>query len=363
VEQLAGAPTPLHIHPFPPQPNVDDLTRTFEQAFIQSQQTQQHEHHRSGYAIVPAAHDHVRPPSVNNHLFASLHNFLHSPNMPSPLLASQATTQTVGAHLSLHDKVRLRDRSTILARHLFSDQGDAFADAQANTLLAGLGIAAHEVPARLAIVGDSDAWQQVWQQQQQQQPPAEAGVAHQQWHLRHGSAGGHAAGGVGRAWVDEFSAPVETWARQFAGAHPSAGDTWAHEFAQAPETALLPAAEAADTVLQSARLAAVLESDPHGKFKDSQFLRFLSKMSQGQTDIAKPRGAAGWAAEFASGGGATALLHTPQETVSRPDLWAQQFELGQGAEEAALASSSADAWAHDYVQLQARGDYSLSMST
>lgn len=36
----------------------------------------------------------------------------------------------LAAQLSVADKVRIRDRSTIMARHLYADQGDRFADTQ-----------------------------------------------------------------------------------------------------------------------------------------------------------------------------------------------------------------------------------------
>ncbi len=38
-----------------------------------------------------------------------------------------------GVALSVPDQCRVRDRSTIMARHLYADMGDAFADAQAST--------------------------------------------------------------------------------------------------------------------------------------------------------------------------------------------------------------------------------------
>lgn len=36
----------------------------------------------------------------------------------------------VVASLSVTDKCRIRDRATILARHVYADQGEAFADQQ-----------------------------------------------------------------------------------------------------------------------------------------------------------------------------------------------------------------------------------------
>ena len=38
----------------------------------------------------------------------------------------------LASSLSLSDKCRIRDRSTIMARHMFADQGDRFADMQVN---------------------------------------------------------------------------------------------------------------------------------------------------------------------------------------------------------------------------------------
>jgi peroxin-5 len=45
-----------------------------------------------------------------------------APGPPPPL--------DIAGQLSLGDKCRIRDRSTILARHMFADMGEGFADQQ-----------------------------------------------------------------------------------------------------------------------------------------------------------------------------------------------------------------------------------------
>lgn len=91
------------------------------------------------------------------------------------LLAAPPGPLPPGGALSVPDQVRLRDRSTILARQLYAEQGPAFADGQVAALLAALRIDAAALPGALHHVHDQ-GWHALWQQQQQQQ---QAGRAHE----------------------------------------------------------------------------------------------------------------------------------------------------------------------------------------
>ncbi|GAX85689.1 hypothetical protein CEUSTIGMA_g13104.t1 [Chlamydomonas eustigma] len=68
------------------------------------------------------------------------------------------------AALSVVDRCRIRDRCTILARHMFADRGPEFADLQVGQLLSTLHIYPMDLPAELPHVHDP-AWHSLWQQQ------------------------------------------------------------------------------------------------------------------------------------------------------------------------------------------------------
>lgn len=366
---------------------VDALTGTFEQAFREAHGSgAQARAQPPGGLVAPHAaappHFAAPPHAVSGHapapggarspeLHAALHAFMHTPaHAPVRLAAASAA-----AHLSIPEKVQIRDRSTILARHLFADRGDAYADAQAGTLLDSLGIAPHELPGRIEATGvaDKDAWQQIWQQQQQQrlaEPPAaeeraqralaqQAQPAQVQGWLSDWHAGGHGHApavhaqppGIGGTWATEFS---QSGHATEAAAQP--GDAWAGEFAQQREAAgVAHPSESQAAAHHSAKLAQVLSSDPEDKFRDSKFLQFLSKMSQGQTDFAPPAAtgsawvdefaankADGWAAQFAD---AQAQAQAPAPAEAGLG-WAQELGSGTGGVDAA------EAWAEDFRQQQ-----------
>ena len=383
IERLAGpqAGSSQTIPAMPSQlPNVDALTDTFEQAFRDASTLR-----TGGVPQLPPGQRVHMPPGLQPHapafgpqvagpagaqLHASLHTFMHTAPHARPMPPTAAgSAGAVGANLSLHDKVRIRDRSAILARHLFADRGDAFADSQAHTLLANLGISAAELPQRSGGPVDADAWSQVWQQQVARgEPPAMAQLAAQPPHAR--------LGAQGNAWADAFAAAqpqqarAAQWAAQFADAPqaaagpalqghswanefhsaaepPSTGAAWAEEFEQSGMATGVQAAESdVDAAQQSRRLADVLQRDPEGKFNNSQFLQFLSKMSQGQTDFSTSSTAegasdgtnAGWVDEFVNA--------APPAAAAAPDAWAGEFASRQQQSNATQAAAS---WAEDFV--------------
>jgi hypothetical protein len=56
--------------------------------------------------------------------------FVRSALAPGAAAAAGPLPPELAAQLSVADKVRIRDRSTIMARHLYADHGDKFADLQ-----------------------------------------------------------------------------------------------------------------------------------------------------------------------------------------------------------------------------------------
>ena len=193
--------------------------------------------------------------------------------------------------------------------------------------------------------------------------------------------GGREAGPPGaERWAEEFSGVKQSagaaWAAEFrASPEPSshAGDAWAAEFrqeqaAQAAESAAPLTAVQAETAAQSARLAATLAADPEGKFRNSQFLQFMSRMSRGELvaegDGVTERRAApnagedavgnAWASEYA----AARATGTADGSVGAadPSGWASEFgaRAASGARAAVAGpsgSSGAHRWADEFADL------------
>ncbi|GIL78820.1 hypothetical protein Vretimale_176 [Volvox reticuliferus] len=288
----------------------------------------------------------------------------------------------LAAQLSVADKVRIRDRSTIMARHLYADQGDKFADMQVDHLLASLRIDPRELPAQLNHVHHAD-WHDAWRAAAGAPPPsvaaelAAAGGAAAQlpggpapwdaiWEQRHGPAAGPGGPATlmrppSTGWATEFAAaqaPQQpapaSWATEFAAsaAVPAAAETtastWAADFKQEQDQSATTATDqqqgqqvtrgsAGDTRATSAALAAVLSQASDPKMRNSKFLQFVSKMSKGELILEdnkvverRPE-AASWAAEFAG---------QQQGTAAAPSQWAAEF-AGQRPGVAGPAPSSA----------------------
>jgi hypothetical protein len=145
------------------------------------------------------------------------------------------------------------------------------------------------------------------------------------------------------------------------------GEQWAAEFEQSQAApAIATAAGSQKAVAEySRRLASVLAADPQQKFKDSQFLKFLSKKSEGGGDlgaadgtqsgtswahefvaeasVGNVPGAAAWAGEFAAG-----------EAAGRAREWVQDFTAGQPAAGVPVGSDTdaVAAWAEDFSMQQ-----------
>ncbi len=235
--------------------------------------------------------------------------------MPLPAPAVEA--------LSMRDKCRIRDRSTILARQLFTDLGGHFADEQVSSLLASLNIDVRQLPATAADT--PEAWDRIYQAA----APRQAGGA--AWHPRsvssdHAAAAAMMAAGGGQAqqWAADFAeqqrrqqqqqrqGPAVEWAEEFTDLQ-APGGAWASEFSGglgAVEGQLKVegrVAEDGDALAQTRRLADTLAADSNPKFQNSKFLKFLSKMSRGELVLEENKVwglACGWVGE-----GTRVVLH------------------------------------------------------
>lgn len=384
VERLAGGPSGASVLPF--DPAFQEFERIYNEGLGQGPVPGR------GPAVAPSqyAMPHAHGPAPSriasgpSLVFSALHNFLQNGRMRAPF--QPRGLASAPAPLTVHEKIRLRDRSTILARHLYADHGDAFADQQVGALLHSLGINAHELPAQVNNV-DHGAWDAVWNQQTaappdpwvaraQAQEAAGAGGTGAVWAnqfegphsdtLRDAPAGVAPAAwaaeferrqqppGAQRAWAEEFSGVRSSevadgdWAAEFAnGAAGTAGE-WAQEFEGAQAGGTADAEGAARE--HSRRMMDVLARDPDARFEKSQFMQFLSKMSQGEVTFQggrlmdKAAAATGnaWAAEFAA-----------QEAVAGAPAGGGLQEVG--AEQFAQGSD-AGAWAEDFQRLQEQQD-------
>ncbi|KAK2439841.1 putative UDP-N-acetylglucosamine--peptide N-acetylglucosaminyltransferase SPINDLY [Trifolium repens] len=249
-----------------------------------------------------------------------LHSFLDSsrggiPFHPAPL-------PVLG--LSEGDKQCIRDRSSIMARHLFADKSEEFIHAQVNALLSSLDIDSNvrgkgPMPERFRELDD------YWNESQGNQ--------------MHGA---HAADG----WISEFSQNRErydnpdAWANSFEQQHGVNG--WASEFEHSQLSSVdqmrgmnmsnIAAME------QTRMLANTLAQNADPKFQNSKFLQFVSKMSRGEliiddnqvkeTALPAP---GDWASEY-------------QQQYNRGDAWAGEFLNNK-----AFSGVGPEMWANEFA--------------
>ncbi|KAK7322426.1 hypothetical protein VNO77_25805 [Canavalia gladiata] len=301
-------------------------------------------------------------------LSSFLHSFLDSsrggiPFHPAPL-------PVLG--LSEGDKQCIRDRSSIMARHLFADKSEEFINAQVNALLCSLDIDSN-VRGKGPMTERFRELEDYWNESQ--------------GNLRLGAP---AANG----WITEFSQHREnldnpdSWANSFEQQHGVNG--WVSEFGQSQLSSVdqmrgmnMPNFAAME---QTRMLANTLAQNGDPKFQNSKFLQFVSKMSRGELIIddnqvketALPA-SGDWAAEYQQQydrGHAWAgeflndkVYHGPDQWVNEfttqgpernavDDQWVNEFsklnvndwadEFGQQIGEGALGDSSSDNWAQAY---------------
>ncbi|MEW5308013.1 MAG: hypothetical protein WDW38_000004 [Sanguina aurantia] len=230
----------------------------------------------------------------------------------------------LSSQLSVAEKVRIRDRTTIMARHMFAEQGDQFADQQVQTLLDSLSIDSAQLPSRLQHAHDP-AWHDIWgkdntahaQQQQQQLQQQQLEQQHRQMLTRQqrSTAADVVAGAAAAAGV----APWE--------------DVW--------------------------RKSAVGRAgDPDPKMRNSKFLQFISKMSRGELLLDDNKvvevdaAAAQWADDFqrAQPQQRSHMLHQQQQGGGS---WAEEFNANTAA--AAARAQGISEPAADWADQFARG--------
>ncbi|KAL2335854.1 hypothetical protein Fmac_010300 [Flemingia macrophylla] len=269
-------------------------------------------------------------------LSSFLHSFLDSsrggvPFHPAPL-------PMLG--LSEGDKQCIRDRSSIMARHLFADKSEEFIDAQVNALLCSLDIDSNvrgkgPMPERFREL--EDYWSE------------------SQGNLRLGAP---AADG----WITEFSQHREkygnpdSWANSFEQQYGANG--WVSEFEHSQlssvdqmrgmNTSNFAAME------QTRMLANTLAQNSDPKFQNSKFLQFVSKMSRGELIIdenqVKENATSGdWATEYNqqyNHDHAWAGEFLNDKVYHGPDQWANQFTT-EGQQHDAVD----DQWVNEFSKL------------
>jgi len=275
----------------------------------------------------------------------------------------------------------VRDRTTIMARHVFADRGDVYADAQVSSLLASL----HIDPAALPAEAEhrSATWEGIWGSQQPPEPAvAETAAAD-------GSAA--AAGAVlpsfpPDAWAEEFAGEADRGlsvepqsASEWIGEFVS-GPSWAQEFASGASTGqgqtareveaepIASRRELSGAAWHSKQLAETLAADQDPKFQNSKFLQFVSKMSRGELVVEDNKvvertpqevGSA-WAGEFSGDQQHRDMEEAWKGAVPTPAAWADEFAGGgeqsyfdawveQFANEGGLQPNAfADDWLEEY---------------
>ncbi|PNW73046.1 hypothetical protein CHLRE_14g616750v5 [Chlamydomonas reinhardtii] len=313
------------------------------------------------------------PPMLAPHFHAFMRGALRAgaAGPAASVMGGPPLPPELAAQLSTADKVRIRDRSTIMARHLYADHGDRFADMQVGQLLASLRIDPRELPAQLNHAHPAD-WHEAWRTGAQAAggapPPsvaaelAAAGGAAAAaapweaiWNQRHGPPGpsGMMVRAPSTGWASEFAAqhpmaaqgpplggaaaaPGAAWATEFAGGAAAPADTasaWAADFKSEQDTATAPGTQGqagrtgtADPRATTAALADVLSKSADPKMRNSKFLQFVSKMSKGELMfednkvVERTADASAWASEFGQQHGMP-----PPQAHQQPAQWANEF--------------------------------------
>ncbi|KAG8365214.1 hypothetical protein BUALT_Bualt18G0081100 [Buddleja alternifolia] len=231
-----------------------------------------------------------------------LHSFLHNSNGGVPL--RPALLPQLG--LSEGDKQCIRDRTSIMARHVFADKSEDYIHAQVNSLLSSLDFN-NDIRAKGPMPGRFQELEEHWNESQGMRPGP------------HGSDG----------WVAEFTQhqiardDPNLWVQSFERQHGANG--WASEFDhEQSQLASIDQIRSSNisnlaAMEQSRMLAHTLAQNNDPKFQNSKFLQFVAKMSRGEMTIEdnqfKP------AAFSAPGDWATEY----EQQYSGGQSWANQF--------------------------------------
>ncbi|KAH6768159.1 peroxin 5 [Perilla frutescens var. frutescens] len=268
-----------------------------------------------------------------------LHSFLHSGHGSMPF--RPASLPVLG--LSESDKQCIRDRSSIMARHLFADKSEDFIHTQVNALLSSLDID-NDIRARGPVPGRYPELEEYWNESQSMKP----------W-----------SGGAD-GWVSEFAQQrvprddPNMWVQSFERQHGANG--WAsefeHEHSQLASMDQMRATGVPNLAAmeQTRMLAHTLAQNNDPKFQNSKFLQFLSKMSRGEITVEdnqfKPAAISApgdWAAEYEqqySGGRSWADQFANEQLSQGPHGWANEFAAERGKH--GLAE---DEWVDEFSKL------------
>ncbi|GFP90610.1 peroxisome biogenesis protein 5 [Phtheirospermum japonicum] len=251
-----------------------------------------------------------------------LHSFLHSSQGSLPF----RPTSLPVLGLSEGDKQCIRDRSSIMARHLFADKSEDFIHAQVNALLSSLDID-NDIRARGPIPGRFPEMEEYWNESQ-----------------------GMKLGPLGAdGWVSEFSQQQlprddpNMWVQSFERQHGSNG--WASEFEhEQSQLASFDQMRGSNisnlaAMEQTRMLAHTLAQNNDPKFQNSKFLQFLSKMSRGELTVEdnqfKPAAFSApgdWATEYEqqySGRQSWGDQFANEQLSHGPHGWANEFAAEQ----------------------------------
>ncbi|XP_074584433.1 peroxisome biogenesis protein 5 [Curcuma longa] len=244
-----------------------------------------------------------------------LHSFVDSGRAGVPF--HPATLPVLG--LSQGDKQCIRDRSFIMAHHIFADKSEDYINAQVNALLHSLDIDGNQ-GLREPMRGQFRELEEYWTETQ-------------------GSLRSGMPNFAADKWASEFaqqraSGDPETWAHSFEQQHGING--WASEFEQEQsQLARIGQVGGANmsqiaAMEQSRMLAHTLAQNDDPKFQNSKFLQFVSKMSRGELIVDENQ------IKPATGSIANNWVDEYQTQHSAgPSSWADQFvqeELPQGRE-------------------------------
>ncbi|KAL3643229.1 Peroxisomal membrane signal receptor PTS1 [Castilleja foliolosa] len=268
-----------------------------------------------------------------------LHSFLHSSQGGLPF----RPTSLPVLGLSEGDKQCIRDRSSIMARHLFADKSEDFIHAQVNGLLSSLDID-NDIRARGPVPGRFPEMEEYWNESQS---------------MKTGPLGAD-------GWVSEFSQQQlprddpNMWVQSFERQHGSNG--WASEFEHEQSqlasfdqmrSSNIPNLAAME---QTRMLAHTLAQNNDPKFQNSKFLQFLSKMSRGELTIEdnqfKPAAISApgdWATEYEhqySGSKSWGDQFANEQLSHGPHGWANEF-----AAEQKQPGLGEDEWVNEFSKL------------
>ncbi|XP_071692976.1 peroxisome biogenesis protein 5-like isoform X2 [Rutidosis leptorrhynchoides] len=272
-------------------------------------------------------------------LSSFLHSFVNSSHGGAPF----GPTQLPVLGLSDVDKRCIRDRTSIMARHIFADKPEEFINGQVNALLSSLEID-NQGLTRGRMPGRYPELEQYW------------GESQAMVHGPHGADG----------WADEFSqaqhrlgqGDPNSWALSFERQHGAGG--WASEF-EHEQTQITSVDRMAGSNIpslaameQTRMLAHTLAQNSNPKFQNSKFLQFVSKMSRGELTIEDNQvksGGGDWANEYQqqynAGPSSWADQHAHEQVSGVHDRWADEF-----ASERVHHGPADDQWVDEFSKLQ-----------